>query len=215
MEPCARHAVNPLRPEEGIVRRASAAIRRGQVIAAPTDTLYGLLADARSETALRAVIRAKGRPGTKPILLLVDSLDSALEIAARETPGFAVLAEALWPGPLTMVVPARDGLSPLVTAGRGTVGIRLPDSPLVTALARHAGCPLTGTSANLSGVPGARSADEVEAQLGALLPMILDAGPVPHPVPSTVLDLASGHPRVLRRGAVSERRIRQVLGLPG
>ncbi len=135
----------------------------------------------------------------------------AERLAAGLAPEFATLAQAFWPGPLTMVVPAAEGVHQLVTAGLGTVAIRLPDSPVVAAIAKSSGRPLTGTSANPSGRQGARSADEVQAQLGDRIPLILDGGPVAEPVPSTILDLASGEPRILREGAVAAREIERVL----
>ncbi len=183
------------------------------MIAAPTDTLYGLLADARSERALRAIFRVKRRPADKPILLLVDSLARARQVTRRPPSVFATLASAFWPGPLTMVLPARGSLPAMVTAGLDTVALRLPCSPLVRAIARQASCPLTGTSANLSGRAGARSADEVQAQLGDRLPLILDSGRVMHPVPSTILDLASPEPRILREGRIGAAEIKRVLRL--
>ena len=198
-------------PDLAAIRRAAGMIRRGEVIAAPTDTLYGLLADARNPRALRRIFLVKGRSKAKPILLLVDSAATARRLATEIPETFPALAEAFWPGPLTIVLRARERLSPLVTAGRGTVAVRVPRSPLVAALARHTQRPLTGTSANLSGRPGARSADEVCAQLQARLPLVLDAGKVARPVPSTVLDLASGKPRVLRPGVVSAAQIERAL----
>lgn len=208
---CLRVPVNPLRPALDAVRLGAEQIRRGRVIAAPTDTLYGLLADARSERALRAIFRAKRRPATKPILLLVDSLARVRQVARDDSKLFATLATEFWPGPLTIVLPAKGNLPPMVTAGLDTVAVRLPSSPLVRALGRQAGCPLTGTSANLSGRAGARSADEVQAQLGDRLPLILDSGRVTRPVPSTILDLASSEPRILRQGRVRSSEIKRLL----
>ena len=208
---CLRVPVNPFSPAVEVVRQAAREIRRGQVIAAPTDTLYGLLGDARREGALRAIFRAKRRPSSKPILLLVDSLARARQVTRDEPALFSTLAGAFWPGPLTMVLPARGNLPAKVTAGLDTVAVRLPRSPLVRALARRAGCPLTGTSANLSGRPGARSPGEVEAQLGDRLPLILDSGRVARPVPSTILDLASGEPRILREGRIGAAAIKKLL----
>ena len=135
--------VNPLRPDLPTLRRGAEAIRRGQVIAAPTDTLYGLLADARSDRALRAVFRAKSRPQANPILLLVDSVRGARRVARRIPEPFNALADALWPGPLTIVLPARPTVPDLVTAGGATVAVRVPRSPLVIGLAKLSRCPLT------------------------------------------------------------------------
>ena len=215
MPGCARLRVNALRPEAAVTRRGAEAIRHGKVIAAPTDTLYGLLADARNRKALRQVFRIKGRAESKPVLLLIDSRRQISGIAREIPVAFEVLADAFWPGPLTMVLPARPEIPAIVTAGRDTVAVRLPRSPLVRALARQAGCPLTGTSANLSGRAGARSASEVSAQLGPRLPLLLDAGRVARPVPSTIVDLASGRPRMLREGRIGAADLARVLRRSG
>ena len=208
---CARVPVNALCPQAGLARRGAQLIRHGSVIAAPTDTLYGLLADARNRKALREVFRIKGRPDNKPVLLLIDSRRRIPGIAREIPEAFKVLADAFWPGPLTMVLPARPEVSAIVTAGRDTVAVRLPRSPLVRALARQAGCPLTGTSANLSGRSGARSAGEVFAQLGRRVPLLLDAGRISRPAPSTIVDLASGRPGILREGRVGSSEIARAL----
>ncbi len=206
-----REPVRVGQPKPGTLRRAAQAIRRGEVIAAPTDTLYGLLADSRDEGALRRLFRLKGRPENKPILLLIDSVQR-LDGIVRETPQvFSALAGEFWPGPLTLVLPADPLVSERVTAGTGTVAVRLPRSPLVRALARYANCALTGTSANRSGRLGARSADEVAAQLGRGVPLILDAGRVVRCMPSTIVDLVGGEPRILREGRVSAWQIERAL----
>lgn len=205
--------MNPRRPSPAALLLGADAIRRGQVIAAPTDTLYGLLADARNEEALRGIFRVKGRPASKPVLLLVHSLSQVQEVARQLPDAFLALAEEFWPGPLTMVLSAREHLPPLVTAGLGTVAVRIPDSPLARGLAEQAECPLTGTSANRSGKPGARSADEVQEQLGTRLPLLLDSGRVDRPEPSTILDLNSGQPRILREGRISSEEIKRTLSL--
>ena len=210
---CLRISVNPRRPSPDALRLGADAIRRGQVIAAPTDTLYGLLADARNEDALRGIFRVKGRPESKPILLLLHSLSQVEEVAREIPDAFGALAEEFWPGPLTMVLLARDNLPPLVTAGLGTVAVRVPASALVRGLGEQAECPLTGTSANRSGRPGARSADEVQEQLGTRLPLLLDSGRVDRPEPSTIVDLHCGPPRILRKGRISFEEIKRTLSL--
>ena len=212
---CARVAVDTTRPDLATVRRASLAIRRGEVVAARTDTVYGLLADATEARALRSVFRAKGRPQGKPVLVLVDRLARVRDVAERLPGGFDAVAAAFWPGPLTIVLPARPQVRGPLTAGLATVAVRLPRSPLVRALCRHSNRPLTGTSANLSGRQGARSADEVWAQLGSRIPLLLDSGACPRPLPSTILDLASERPRVLRDGPVTRAAIRRALRRAG
>lgn len=213
MDECARLPVNASSPQLGAIRRASSEIRRGRVVAARTDTLYGLLADASNEAALRRVFRAKGRPESKPILLLVDSEAQLARLASHFPPEFAALARAFWPGPLTMVLPASSRVPSLVTAGSGTVAVRQPASPLVRCLARHGGCALTGTSANRSGRMGARSADEVASQLRFRVPLVLDSGRVGEPEPSTIVDLTAELPRILRQGRVSRADIERTLGI--
>lgn len=212
MHECARLPANASCPPLDALRQASSQIRRGQIVAARTDTLYGLLADASNEAAVRRVFRAKGRPESKPILVLVDSRAQLARLVRSFPPEFSVLARAFWPGPLTVVLPASDRASSLVTANTGTVAVRLPDSPLVRSLARHAGRALTGTSANLSGWRGARSADEVVSQLRYRVPLVLDSGRVSKSEPSTIVDLTGDVPRILRRGRVSRAAIERALG---
>ena len=212
MQACLRLSVNSISPALGALRQASSEIRRGHVAAVRTDTLYGLLADSSNEVALRRVFRAKGRPERKPILLLVDSAAQLARLVRCFPPEFAALAHAFWPGALTMVLPASPRVSTLVTAGRDTVAVRQPNSPLVRSLARLTGRALTGTSANLSGRSGARSADEVVSQLGYRVPLVLDSGRVSKSDPSTIVDLTADRPRIIRPGWVSEAAIESVLG---
>lgn len=213
MRECTRLPVNASAPPLGAVRRASSEIRRGRVVAVRTDTLYGLLADASNAAALRRVFLAKGRPESKPILLLVDAEAQLARLVRYFPPEFAPLARAFWPGPLTMVLPASSRVPSLVTAGSGTVAVRRPASPLVRCLARHAGCALTGTSANRSGRGGARSAGEVVSQLRFRVPLVLDSGRVSEPEPSTIVDLTTELPRILRQGRVSRAAIERTLGI--
>lgn len=194
------------------MRRAAAAIRRGALVAGPTDTLYGVFADASNPRAVRNLFRAKGRPESKPILLLIDSIDRLHGLVGTLPSSFAPLADRFWPGPLTLVLPAGAGVSQAVSAGTGTVAVRLPRSSLVRKLARRANCPLTGTSANRSGKVGARSGREVAQQLGGRIRLILDAGPVARPEPSTILDLCCDEPRLLRPGCIGLPEIQRVLG---
>lgn len=209
---CERIPVECDRPAPETVRRAAAAIRRGALVAAPTDTLYGLLADALNPQAVSKLFRAKGRPESKPILLLIDSFEALPCLVGTLPAAFAPLAQRFWPGPLTLVLPADARVPEAVTAGTGTVAVRLPSSSLVRDLARRAKCPLTGTSANRSGRIGARSGREVARQLGSRVRLVLDAGPVSRPEPSTILDLCSDEPRILRPGRIRLPEIQRALG---
>lgn len=209
---CERVPVERDRPAPDTVRLAAAAIRRGALVAAPTDTLYGILADALNPLAVSKLFRAKGRPESKPILLLIDSRDALPGLVGTLPAAFAPLAERFWPGPLTLVLPASARVPEAVSAGTGTVAVRLPRSPLVRELARRAKCPLTGTSANRSGKVGARSGSEVARQLGSRVRLLLDGGPVARPEPSTILDLCSDEPRILRPGRIRLPEIQSALG---
>ena len=162
MARCERLAVDLLRPDRAVVARAARVIRAGGVAAVPTDTLYGLAADPFNAAAVKKLFRIKRRPENMPILLLVDSLQRMENLVARTPEGFRSLAARFWPGPLTMILPARPGVPCAVTAGSGTVAVRLPRSALIRSLVRLARRPLTGTSANLSGRAGGRSADEAD-----------------------------------------------------
>ncbi len=209
MARCERLAVDLLRPERAVVARAARVIRAGGVAAVPTDTLYGLAADPFNAAAVKKLFRIKRRPENMPILLLVDSLQRMENLVARTPEGFRSLAARFWPGPLTMILPARPGVPCAVTAGSGTVAVRLPRSALIRSLVRLARRPLTGTSANLSGRAGGRSADEADRQLGALLDLLLDAGSAKRALPSTIVDLSGRAPLVVRSGAIPAAAILQ------
>jgi L-threonylcarbamoyladenylate synthase len=177
-------------------------LRTGGVIGFPTDTAYGLGADPFNEAAVRRIYEIKRRPETKPILLLVNSVEMAAEVAHLSGLFFAI-ARRFWPGPLTIVLPALDKVSRLLTAGTGGIGVRWCRSPFVSRLLEAFGRPLTATSANLSGSPAPVTADEVAAQLGDRLEVLIDGGSLPVRGGSTVLDLTKDPPVLLREGPVT------------
>lgn len=177
-------------------------LRDGGVIAFPTDTAYGLGADPFNKAAVERIFQLKGRPETKPILLLVDSVAMAEE-AIRPGDLFYSVAGKFWPGPLTLIAEAAAALPPNVTAGTGTIGLRWPTAAFATALVRHLGGPITATSANRSGRPAAISADEVRGQFGDSLDALVDGGLLPSRGGSTLLDLTLDPPVVVRDGPVS------------
>lgn len=170
--------------------------------ALPTDTIYGLAADARSEAAVARVFALKGRSFAKPLGLVVRDLAQAEEVAQAPPPLFYRLAAAFWPGPLTLIVAARPHLPARLSAGTGTVGMRQPDLPLLAELLCRVGFPLTATSANRSGEAECHSAEAVAAQFGAELEMLVDGGPSPRVLASTMVDLTGAAPRILRPGAI-------------
>ncbi len=186
------------------LRAAISALRAGGLVAVPTETVYGVacLADA---DAIERLLDAKRRPPNKGITLLVDDVEQAASVGEL-SPAARRLAARFWPGPLTLVVPVRPGvmLPRSLTGGSGAIGLRVPDHAVPRALARALG-PLPLTSANLSGAPDARDANEVLRQLGATVAVVLDDGPSPGGVPSTVVRFAAGadRPELLREGALA------------
>jgi len=176
-------------------------IRSGGVVAIPTDTVYGFAADPFQPGAVERLFRLKGRPENKPILLLVDTRLQVETLVSRLPEAFEQVAARFWPGPLTIVLPAAAFVPERITAGSRTIALRMPGSRPVRRLIREARVPLTGTSANRSGRPAARSAREVREQFPAAPLWVLDGGPAPLTAPSTILDL-TGEPRILREGAI-------------
>ena len=175
-------------------------LEKGGAVAFPTDTVYGLAADLHNETAIRHLFEIKQRPPDKAIPVLLGSPDD-LEIVADDPGQLAVrLAEKHWPGALTMVLPRKPGL-PEILSPLPTIGVRIPDHPDAIALLQAAG-PLAVTSANRSGHENAVTAEEVLAQLGGRVDLVLDGGQTPGGTPSTVIDLTTDTPRILRQGPV-------------
>jgi L-threonylcarbamoyladenylate synthase len=179
------------------------------IIALPTETHYGLAVRPTEEPALRRLIEVKGRPADKPILVLIGNRDQLAQLVESIPPAASVLMDFFWPGPLTIVFPAASGLSPLLTAATGTIGVRLSPLPQLRTLLEQTG-PLTGTSANRSSERPLDSADEIQCSLGSALDMILDGGRTPGGPASTIVD-ACGRPRLLRSGALPTDMIRAVL----
>lgn len=185
-------------------------LKDGGVVAFPTDTVYGVGVDPLQPEAVRRLYRIKGRPDNKPIAILVGSIEDVERVAQTPLKAFSRLADRFWPGGLTLVVEARD-LSPEITAGGSTVGVRMPDHPLALELLRGFGGPIATTSANRSGEPPATSAEEVDAQLGDRVNLIVDGGDTITKVASTVLDLSVSPLQVLRHGGISEESLMECL----
>lgn len=183
------------------------------VMALPTETYYGLAVRPTQEAALHRLVELKGRSPDKPILVLIGNRDQLTQLVESIPPAAAVLMELCWPGPLTIVFPAAPGLSDLLTAGTGTIGIRLSPLPPLQRLLERTG-PLTGTSANRSSEPPIDNADEVERTLGSALDVILDGGRTPGGLASTLID-ARDRPRLLRAGALPTDLIRAALARRG
>jgi tRNA threonylcarbamoyl adenosine modification protein (Sua5/YciO/YrdC/YwlC family) len=186
-------------------------ILAGKVVAFPTDTFYCLGADPFNLAAVSEVYRIKGRTADRPLPLLVASLDQASDLTADPPALFFKLAEAFWPGPLTIVVPASRQIPLKITGNTGKVGLRWPRAPLAVALIAAAARPLTGTSANLSEHPACATAEEVDEQVGATLPLILDAGNAQGELASTVVELVGGRARILRQGPITEDQLKELV----
>lgn len=193
--------VDAAAPAPAVLGEAAAVLRAGGLVAFPTETFYGLGAAALDPGAVGRVFALKGRPADRPLLVLVDSVTMAERLAAVGEVARALMARH-WPGPLTLVLPACPGVPAAVTAGSGTVGVRLSSHPVATGLVRALGAPVTAPSANPTGASPPTTAAAVLAYFPEGLDLVLDAGPTPGGPPSTVLDVTSDPPRVLRQGAV-------------
>lgn len=196
------------------IAEAADLLRAGALVAIPTETVYGLAADARNDRAVAAIYAAKNRPAFNPLIVHLPDLAAVARLAVL-TPEAERLAAAFWPGPLTLVLPLRPdaGLSPLVTAGLDTVAIRLPAHPVARALLAQAGIPVAAPSANPSGRVSPTRAEHVLAGLSGRIAAVLDGGPCAVGVESTILAL-DGPPALLRPGGVAVEAIEAALGAP-
>ena len=202
MSRAVRLVVDAGRPASAALEAAARVIRGGGLVAFPTETFYGLGAHALDPAAVARVFRAKGRPADKPVLVLVDSV-AMVERVAREVPVRARrLMDRHWPGPLTLVLPARADLPTNLTAGTGTIGVRLSGHPVARGLVAAVGAPVTAPSANPHGKASPSTADEVLAGLGARVDLLLDGGPTAGGPASTVLAVTETSAVLLRAGAV-------------
>lgn len=205
-------AVDTEDPEPRALQEAVGVLRRGGLVAFPTETVYGLGANALDESAVGRLFVAKGRPAYNPVIVHVPDVASARTLA-REWPAPAErLAAAFWPGPLTLVVPKAAVVPDVVTAGLGCVALRVPAHPVALALLRTAAIPLAAPSANSSGELSPTTAAHVLKGLGSRVDLILDAGPTTIGIESTVIDLCGPHPTLLRPGLLSEPEIEAVVG---
>ena len=194
------------------ITRAVQALREGGVVAIPTDTVYGLAASLDHPLAVERIFEIKGRDDTKALPVLVSSVD-ILPVLARTMSGAAQrLADAFWPGALTIVVEATERVPAAVRRGGTTVGLRMPDNGIALAIIEGVGGALAVTSANRSGETEAHSADDVRRTLSTAVDVVVDGGTSPLSVPSTVVDASRERLRVLRAGAISAEQLRQVAG---
>ncbi len=203
--------INSENPEERLIKYAADQIRAGKVLGMPTDTFYGLAADPLNLRAVDNVYEIKTRSRHKPLSLLIESVDQAEELAFLPD-AFHELARKFWPGPLTMIVKASSRLPLKVTANTGNVALRVPSAKIPLAVIKAAGIPITATSANLSGASECTSAEQVREQLDGRIEIIVDGGPSPRDVASTIVDLSDPIIwRIMREGAIASEEISKLL----
>ncbi len=194
-----------------LLEEVRAVLLAGGLVALPTETFYALAAHPLREDALKRLLALKARPARKPVLLLVANRDMVGQLAREITEAAARLMARFWPGPLTIILPARPEVSPLLTGDTGTIGVRQPNQAVTLGLLAGLGFPVTGTSANRSGAPPPTRALEVAGEFGEALDLVLDAGPCPGGKPSTVVDMSGTSARLVRPGAVPAAALAGVL----
>lgn len=204
-------SVEPNHPDPSLILRAARIIAAGGLVIFPTRTLYGLGADAMNPVAVARVFSVKGRPAEKPVSVLVKSREDLPRLVEKIPKAAVRLMEAFWPGRITLVFQARPSVPPVLTAGTGKIGIRIPEHPVAVALAAALNTSLTGTSANLSGHVGASGVHQLPSGIIDRVDLVLDAGQLAGGIGSTVVDMTVDPPEVLREGTVSKEALFSVL----
>ncbi len=196
---------------EAFFAEARKVLLDGGVMAVPTETFYALAVNPFDESALARLFALKARPPEKPVLVLIAGTEMLAQVAQEVPEAASRLMAAFWPGPLTLILPALDHLPRRLTGGTGTIGVRQPRQPLVCRLMAVLGLPVTGTSANRSGKRPLMEAAEVAQEFGGAVDLILDAGPCPGGLPSTIVDVTGVPPRLVRAGAIATARLKEVI----
>ncbi len=205
--------LDPLHIDPHAIQTAAVALREGQTVAFPTETVYGLGGNALDPQAVKRIFAAKGRPSDNPLIVHIAALDKLDSIVSSVPPIAEQLMRQFWPGPLTMVLPRAASIPDVVTAGLDTVAVRMPDHPVALALIAASGVPVAAPSANRSGRPSPTRAEHVVEDLWGKVDVILDAGPCAVGVESTVLDVTCDPPMILRPGGVTREMIEDALGV--
>jgi L-threonylcarbamoyladenylate synthase len=204
--------VDACHPESGVLVRATAVLRRGGLVAFPTETVYGLGGNALSVEAVHKIFAAKGRPATNPLIVHIASIDAALPLVQVWPKNAQLLAERFWPGPLTVIVPKSARVPDIVTGGGSTVALRMPAHRVALELLEACGLPLAAPSANRSSELSPTQGQHVLRSLDGRIDLLLDAGATPGGIESTVVDLTSPSPRLLRPGLISVAQIEDIVG---
>ncbi len=200
-----------IEPADFGLQEAADLIRRGELVAFPTETVYGLGGDAGNASAIERIYQVKGRPGNNPLIVHVPDVSAARDYTSEFPAIAAVLAQAFWPGPLTLVLQRNDQICPAVSAGKTTVAIRCPNNPVAQALLQAAGRPIAAPSANCSGHTSPTTAQHVLDELAGRIALILDGGLCKVGLESTVVDVTGSSPVILRPGAVTQAMLAQCL----
>ncbi|MBO8142658.1 MAG: threonylcarbamoyl-AMP synthase [Firmicutes bacterium] len=204
--------VDPVNPDERAIAEAARVIREGGLVAFPTETVYGLGADALNPDAVRKIFAAKGRPGDNPLIVHLAGVHELRRVASAFPPLLGALARRFWPGPLTAVIRRGPAVPDEVTAGLDTVAVRIPDHPVALSLIRRSGRPIAAPSANQSGRPSPTAAVHVWHDLNGKVDLILDGGAAGIGVESTVVDLTAHPPVLLRPGGITLEELQEVAG---
>ena len=206
--------VDPAKPDDKTLAEAEKILRAGGVLAFPTETFYGLGADARQEAAVEKIFRLKGRAVQNPISVIVDTDREVIPLVEELPKAAQILMQKFWPGALTLVFTASPAVLPRLTAGTGKIGIRVSSHPVARLVARGLAGPLTATSANLAGEPECSTAEKVLRVFGDSLDAVIDGGTTMGGLGSTILDVTVSPPLILREGVVSRSDILDALGMP-
>ena len=199
--------IDPVNPQYALIIEAARVIERGGIVVFPTSFIYGLGADAFNEDAIDRVFRIKKRPHNKPLSVLVKNQE-ALYRLVQYIPSYAsIIMDRFWPGKITIVFKAKEGLPENLTAGTGTIGVRIPEHTAASALVNALYNPITGTSANFSGHAGCSQISDLDPLIADELDLILDAGPLEGGIGSTVIDVTGNGPKILRQGAIAAKDI--------
>ncbi len=207
-----RLLLDPQHPDPALIAQAADVLRRGGLVAFPTETVYGLGANALDAAAVARIFTAKGRPSNNPLIVHVADMEQIAELTASRPAAFSTLTTAFWPGPLTLVLPRSAAVPDIVTGGGPTVALRMPAHPVALALLRETKLPLAAPSANRSTELSPTCAEHVLRGLAGRIDLILDAGPTTAGIESTVLDLTRQPPRLLRPGPITSAEIEAVIG---
>lgn len=199
--------------EESVLESAAAIVARGGVIAYPTETFYGLGVDATNEQAVKKIYKIKGRNFINPISIIIGRTENLYPLVQNVSSAAQKLIQVFWPGALTIIFKASCGVLPVLTAGTGKIGVRVSASYAAQVIAQKLEHPLTATSANLSGKPECSRASEVAQQIGNKIDAIVDFGPTIGDKVSTIIDVTSDPPEILREGTITRQAIENILGI--